>query len=121
MRREAARPPLRDAFRALNTPNFRLFWSAQLFSQVGTWMQRLAQAWLVLKLTNSPLALGTITTVQFAPILFLSLAGGVFADRLPRRRLLLGTQFTLFVQALVLGLLTVSGRITLPELYVLAA
>ncbi len=121
MRRQAARPPLREAFRALNTPNFRLFWSAQLFSQVGTWMQRLAQAWLVLKLTDSPLALGTITTVQFAPILVLSLAGGVFADRLPRRKLLLATQFTLCVQALILGLLTAAGSITIPELYVLAA
>jgi MFS family permease len=116
-----SRPPLRAAFRALRTPNFRLFWAGQLFSQVGTWMQRLAQAWLVLKITNSPLALGTITTVQFLPILLLSLFGGVFADRLPKRRLLLGTQLAMFLQALALGLLTASGRITIPEIYILAA
>jgi MFS family permease len=117
----AARPPLRTAFRALEIPNFRLFWWSQLFSQAGTWMQRLAQAWLVLKLTDSPLALGTITTVQFLPILLLSLFGGVFADRLPKRRLLLATQLTLCIQALVLGLLSAFGVVTLAEIYVLAA
>jgi MFS family permease len=117
----AQRPPLRVAFRALQTPNFRLFWWGQLFSQVGTWMQRLAQAWLVLQITNSPLALGTITTVQFLPILLLSLFGGVFADRLPKRKLLVGTQLAMCVQALALGLLTGFGHITLLELYVLAA
>jgi MFS family permease len=116
-----ARPPFRQTFRAFQTPNFRLFWFCQLFSQMGTWMQRLAQAWLVLKLTDSPLALGTITTVQFFPILVLSLFGGVFADRLPKRKLLAATQLTLFFQALVLGLLTATNRITIPQLYVLAA
>ncbi len=117
----ATRPSFRQAFRAFQTPNFRLFWFCQLFSQVGTWMQRLAQAWLVLKITNSPLALGTITTVQFFPILILSLFGGVFADRLPKRKLLAATQLTLFVQALAMGLLTAANRITIPEIYVLAA
>src|SRR3712207_8110324 len=87
-----ARPPLTATFRTLRSRNYRLFWFGQVVSQMGTWMQRIAQAWLVLRLTDSPLALGTIATVQFSPGLLFSLVGGVLADRFPKRRLLVTTQ-----------------------------
>ena len=87
-------------FRALSNRNFRLFWSGQLISLAGTWMQDTALALLVLRLTNSPLALGLTMTVRFAPALFLSLVGGVLADRLPKRATLIGTQSTQLAVAL---------------------
>src|SRR5581483_2082755 len=108
-RSPSQRPPLRVAFRALRNTNYRLYWSAQIVSQAGTWMQRIALSWLVLRLTDSPLALGTVTTVQFTPILFFSLFGGVLADRVPKRRLLLTTQSTMACQALILAALTATG------------
>lgn len=120
MIKERTKPSTRQALRALKNYNYRLFWGGQVISVTGTWVQRIAQSWLVLQLTNSPLALGTISTVQFAPILFFSLFGGVFADRLPKLRVLVVTQSVMATQALVFALLSVSGRITLPEIYVLA-
>src|SRR5262245_65138403 len=80
------RTPFIYTFRALRNLNYRLFWCGQIVSMVGTWMQRIAQAWLVLRLTNSPLALGIVTTCQMAPVLFFALFGGVIADRVPKRR-----------------------------------
>lgn len=109
------------AFRALRIPDYRRFWLGQLASQSGTWMQSLAQAWLVLRLTDSPLALGSVVTTQFTPILLFSLFGGVLADRLPKRRLLLVTQSVMLAQAATLALLTGSGQIRLWHIYVLAA
>ena len=109
------------AFRAFRNYNYRLFWTAQVISVTGTWMQRIAQAWLVLQLTDSPLALGTIATVQFLPILLFSLFGGVFADRLPKLRVLSVTQSVMAVQALLFAVLVSSDLINLPEVYVLAA
>ena len=117
----AARPPLSATFRALRTRNYRLFWFGQVVSQMGTWMQRVAQAWLVLQLTDSPLALGTIATVQFTPVLIFSLFGGVLADRMPKRRLLIATQALMAVQALAFALLVTFDLITLPLIYALAA
>jgi MFS family permease len=113
------RAPLRRAFRAFRNPNYRLFWFGQLVSLTGTWMQSVAQAWLVLRLTGSPLALGTVTLVQTTPFLLFSLFGGVIADRVRKRRLLLVTQTVMALDALTLATLTVSGRITLPLIYVL--
>lgn len=112
---------LGTAFRALRIPHYRLFWMGQLASQTGTWMQSVAQAWLVLRLTNSPLALGTVATVQFTPILLFSLLGGVLADRLPKRRLLMTTQTIMVAQATVMALLTWTGHIQLWQIYILAA
>jgi MFS family permease len=86
------RPPLKQAFRALRNPNYRLFWCGQIVSMIGTWMDRIAQAWLVLRLTDSPLALGILTACQTFPVLLLALFGGVIADRVPKRRLLVITQ-----------------------------
>ncbi len=117
----APRPPLKQAFRALRNPNYRLFWLGQVISMIGTWMQRIAQAWLVLRLTNSPLALGIVTACQTLPVLLLTLFGGVIADRVPKRRLIIITQAVMLVQASILAALTAGGWINLIELYILAA
>src|SRR5204863_6964702 len=79
-------------FMALRHRNFRLFWLGQLISLIGTWMQSTAQAWLVLQLTHNALLLGIVGALQFLPVMFFSLFGGVLADRLPKRAVLLGTQ-----------------------------
>ena len=116
-----SRPPLKQAFRALRNPNYRLFWCGQIISMVGTWMDRIAQAWLVLRLTNSPLALGILTACQTLPVLLLALFGGVIADRVPKRRLLVITQSMMLSQAVVLTILTATGHIRLIDMYLLAA
>jgi len=77
---------------ALRHRDFRLFWIGQLISQVGTWMQSVAQAWLVLELTHSPLQLGFVSALQFIPVLILSPVGGVLSDRFAKRRVLLISQ-----------------------------
>lgn len=115
------RPPLKQTFRALRNPNYRLFWFGQVVSMVGTWMQRIGQAWLVLRLTDSPLALGIVTACQTLPVLLLALFGGVIADRVPKRRVLVITQGVMLAQASVLALLTAGGWIHLAHLYILAA
>ena len=95
--------------RALNHRDYRLFFSGQLISLVGTWMQRVAQSWLVLELTNSPFKLGLISALQSAPMLCLAFVAGAIADRLPKRRVLIGTQTALMAQAFVLAILVWSG------------
>jgi MFS family permease len=95
--------------RALNHRDYRLFFSGQLISLIGTWMQRVAQSWLVLELTNSPFKLGLISALQSAPMLCLAFIAGAIADRLPKRRVLIGTQTALMVQAFVLAVLVWSG------------
>ncbi len=108
------------AFASLRTRNYRLFFFGQTVSLAGTWMQDVATAWLVLRLTESPVALGTMLTIRFAPMLALSLLGGVVADRFPKRRLLLIAQAVMLAQALVMGGLTSAGLITVVEIYVLS-
>jgi MFS family permease len=93
-------------FEALRTPNYRIWWLAQLVSATGTWMQSTAQAWLVLQLTRSPLAM--------------ALVGGVIADRLPRYRLVLVTQTLSMILAAVFGALVGSGLIQLWQVYLIA-
>ena len=112
---------LTEGFRALQVRNYRLFWFGQLISLTGSWMQTTAQAWLVLQLTQSPFALGMVTTLQFLPIMLLSLVGGVITDRLPKRRLILITQITALIQAAIFGALVASGAIQLWHVYLLAA
>jgi MFS family permease len=92
-------------FRALSHRNFRLFWTGAFLSNIGTWMQAVAQSWLVLTLTNSPFWLGLDAFMATAPGFFLTLAGGVFADLLDRRRLLLYTQIVAGATAVVLATL----------------
>ncbi|MGH7325499.1 MAG: MFS transporter [Candidatus Rokuibacteriota bacterium] len=103
--------PFPTGLRALNHRDFRRWYLAALVSQVGTWMQSVAQAWLVLQLTNSPLLLGLIGTLQWGPMLFLALVSGAIADRLPKRRLLMATQAAMGGQALILGTLAATGHV----------
>ena len=95
-------------FRALSHRDFRLFWMGAFLSNVGTWMQAVAQGWLVLELTNSPFWLGLDAFMATAPAFVFTLLGGVFADLIDRRRLLLYTQVVAGIAAL--GLLVRAGR-----------
>jgi MFS family permease len=106
---------------ALRHRDFRLFWIGQLVSQIGTWMQSVAQAWLVLELTQSPLQLGIVSALQFTPVLFLSPIGGALSDRFAKRRVLLISQTAMKLQALVLAVLVWSGHIQYWHVAVLAA
>ncbi|HEX9441619.1 MAG TPA: MFS transporter [Roseiflexaceae bacterium] len=107
-------------FRALRVRNYRLFFIGQLISLTGSWMQTTAQAWLVLELTRSPLALGLVTTLQFLPLMLFSLVGGVIADRAPKRQLILITQTAAMLLAAIFGTLVATGAIQLWHVYVLA-
>lgn len=106
---------------SLSVPNFRLYFLGQTVSLSGTWMQGVAQAWLVLDLTGSGAALGVVIALQFLPMLVLGPLGGVAADRFDKRRLLYMTQAGAGSLALVLGLLVSVGAIRLWMVYVLAA
>jgi MFS family permease len=108
------------AIRALRQRNFRLFWSGQLISVMGAWMQSIGQAWLVLDLTHSPVQLGVVGALQLLPVLLFSLFTGVFVDRWPKRRILLLTQSAALLQALALWYLVASHSIMLWQIYVLA-
>src|SRR5919205_4094331 len=109
-------------FRSLRVRNFRLYASANLVSNTGTWMQRIGQDWLVLQLSgDSGIALGLITALQFGPSLLLSMYGGVLGDRYDKRRVLLVTQGLMGVLALVLGVLVATDAIALWHVFVLAA
>ena len=113
-------PPSGRMFAALAVPNFRLYLAGQAVSLTGTWMQVVAQSWLVLQLTGSGALLGLVAAAQFLPVLLLGPYGGLVADRAGKRRLLLGTQSALGVLALVLGLLTVTHVVQLWMVFVLA-
>jgi MFS family permease len=106
--------------RALNHRDFRLFWTGQLVSLVGTWMQSVGQSWLVLELTNSPFKLGLIGTLQFGPMLCFSFVAGAIADRVPKRRLVLATQTALMLQAFSLSALAWTGHVQYWHVAVLA-
>jgi MFS family permease len=107
--------------RALNHRDFRLFFTGQLISLVGTWMQSVGQSWLVLELTNSPFKLGVIGTLQFGPMLFFSFVAGAIADRVPKRRLIISTQTALMLQAFVLSALAWTGHVQYWHVAVLAS
>jgi MFS family permease len=109
------------AFLALRHRNFRLFWFGQMISLTGTWMQSIGQAWLVLEMTHSAWFLGLVGALQFLPVMLLSLFGGVFADRWPKRRVLLFTQSFALVQAAVLWTLVATGDVRLWQVLALAA
>src|SRR3984893_1264152 len=113
------RGPLR-ALTSLRQRNFRLYWFGQLISLMGTMMQSIGQAWLVLELTHSAWQLGLVGALQALPVLLFSIFGGVFADRWPKRRVLLFTQAAAMIQALLLWGLIATGTIQLWHLYILA-
>jgi MFS family permease len=110
-----------SAWRALDNRNFALFFAGQGLSLCGTWMQSLAQSWLIYRLTGSPLLLGLVGFVSQVPVLGFGLLGGVLADRWPRHRLLLITQSLSLLQAMILAGLTLSGHITIGWIMGLAA
>ncbi|MBF4480655.1 Predicted arabinose efflux permease, MFS family [Rhodococcus rhodochrous J3] len=109
-----------QTFAALRGPNFRLYISGQAVSLIGTWMQTVAQSWLVLQLTGSATAIGIVLALQTVPMLLLGPYGGVVADRSDKRRLMIGLQTLMGVQALILGLLVVTDTVALWHVYVLA-
>jgi predicted MFS family arabinose efflux permease len=106
--------------RALDHPEFRLFFFAQLVALIGSWMQTVAQSWLVLQLADSPFRLGLIGTLQFAPVLLFSIVSGAIADRFPRRRLLIATQAAFACQAAALASLVATGQVRYWHVAVLA-
>ncbi len=108
-------------FAALRFRNYRLYFFSQVVSFSGTWMQGIAQAWLVLELTGSGTALGAVVAMQFLPTLLLAPFGGVIADRFEKRKLIMVTQSVAGLLALTLGILTISGVVELWMVYVIAA
>lgn len=108
-------------FRALRQRNFRLFFAGQFLSLIGSWMQSLAQGWLVWRLSHSSYLLGLVGFCQMGPVLLLALLGGVAADRFKRHRLVLTTQTIMLVQAVALSALTLGGWIQIWHVMVLAA
>jgi MFS family permease len=110
---------LPNTFRSLRHRNFRLFWLSQILSLSGTWMQAVAKGWLILRITNSPFALGYITFIGMLPALPAALIGGAIIDRLPKRKLILITQTGLLLQALALAALAASGQIQVWHLILL--
>jgi MFS family permease len=111
----------RETFAALSVANYRRYYGGQAISLIGTWMQMTAQSWLVLTLTHSGAALGLIVALQTLPVLLLAPYGGVIADRLDKRKLMICLQSAMGLQALALGILTVTGAVRVWEIGVLAA
>jgi MFS family permease len=112
----------RRTFRSLHRHhNYRLFFTGQIVSLAGTWMQNIALAWLVIKLSGSPLAVGALAFCRFMPFLVLGLVAGVVVDRFDTRRLLFVTQGSAMVVSVVLAAVTLTGAATLPLVYGLAA
>jgi MFS family permease len=107
--------------RAFRHRNYRLFFSGQLVSLIGTWMQQVAQSWLVLQLTGDPFLLGLVAAMQFLPVMILGLFGGLIADALPKRRTLMATQAVQMVLAFVLFGLSATHTVEVWHILVLAA
>ncbi|MCW8094979.1 MFS transporter [Streptomyces tauricus] len=107
-------------FSSLKIRNYRLFFTGQVVSNTGTWMQRIAQDWLVLSLTGSSAAVGFTTALQFLPMLLFGLYGGVLVDRLPKRPTLLVTQTAMGLTGIALAFLTLSGHVQVWHVYVAA-
>jgi MFS family permease len=114
--------PVRSGFIALSYRNYRLFWCGQLISATGTWMQSLAQSWLVVDTLNATgFQLGLVNVFQIAPVLLLGIPAGVIADRIPKQKLLLMTQSMFAILAAVLTALVATNRIELWHVFAVAA
>ena len=111
---------LHSTFISLRNPNFRVYFAAQIGSNIGSWIQITAENWLVLQLTDSGLALGITNALQFGPLVFFGLNGGVVADRFDRRRLLIVTQSALALLAAATGLLVATNLIQMWMIWVAA-
>jgi MFS family permease len=107
-------------FRSLRHKNFRLFWSGQLVSLIGSWMQNVGQAWLVLELTNSSVKLGVVSALQFLPMMFLSFFTGPFIDYLDKRKIIIGTQVAFMILAFILAILDWTGTVRYWHVVILA-
>lgn len=116
----AAAVRLPQTFRALKHRNFRLYWTSNTVSFIGSWMQTIAQGWLVYRLTNSAIALGLVGFAQYLPVLLFGLFGGALADRFSKRDLLLFTQSASLLQALTLAILTSIGLVQVWQIMALA-
>jgi MFS family permease len=116
----AASTRVGEAFAALRHPNYRLFWAGALISNIGSWMQNVAQGWLVLELTDSAFMLGLVGFAGTVPMLVFLLVGGVYADRLDRRRLLLAAMAAMMVFAAILAALTHMGVVRVWHVFVLS-
>ena len=110
----------RRTFSSLRVPNYRLYFFSQIVSMSGTWLQSVAQMWLVYELTGSGVALGLVTSLQFAPVLVAGMWGGIIADRVDKRKVIIATQAAAATLALMLGVLTVTGAVELWMIYALA-
>ena len=110
----------RTTFAALEVPNYRRYIQGQAVSLIGTWMQMTAQSWLVLQLSHSATVLGVIVALQTVPVLVLGPYGGVIADRVDKRRMMIALQAAMGLQALILGVLAVAGAVRVWEIGVLA-
>ncbi|HKY59938.1 MAG TPA: MFS transporter [Gemmatimonadota bacterium] len=109
-----------EAFAALRHPGFRLFWAGALVSNVGSWMQNVAQGWLVLDLTDSAFMLGLVGFAGTVPMLFFLLVGGVYADRLDRRKLLVAAMTAMMVVAAILATLTQAAVVSVWHVFALS-
>ena len=109
-----------SSWRSFSHRNFRLFFGFNLISNIGTWVQRVAQDWLVLQLTHSGTALGIVTALQFLPVLLLSLHGGALADRVDKRIVLIITNVGGGISALILGILVMTNHVHIWHVYALA-
>ncbi|MBA2721254.1 MAG: MFS transporter [Chloroflexi bacterium] len=107
--------------RAFRHRNYRLFFAGQAISLVGTWMQQVAQGWLVLQLTHDPLWLGLVAVAQFGPVILFGLFGGVIADQLPKRQTLMATQTAAMLLAFILFGLTATGIVQVWHVMILGA
>jgi MFS family permease len=121
LNRSVARIELPATLRALRHRNFQLFFSGQLISLIGTWMQTTAQAWLVYKITNSPLQLGAVGFASQFPVFLVAPLGGIVADRFNRQRVVVGTQVASMILALILAVLTLTHTVQVWHIFVLAA
>jgi MFS family permease len=110
----------RETFTSFSVRNYRLYYIGQTISTSGTFMQSIAQAWLVLKITNSGTALGIVSALQYLPVLFFGPLGGVVADRFSKRTVLYFTQSTAGILAIILGVLVATNHVTIWMVYILA-
>ena len=121
----AALPPrnsrVSSTFRALRYRNFQLFFSGQLISLIGTWMQTVAQSWLVYRLTGSAVLLGSVAFASQFPVFLVAPFGGVMADRHNRHRIVIATQTASMILAAILAWLTLTNRVQVWHIFVLAA
>src|SRR3954468_4387632 len=115
------RPTWKNTFRALRHRNFRLFFTGQIVSLIGTWMQVIGESWLIYRLTGSSLLLGTIGFASQIPVFIFAPIGGTAADRFSRHRLVIATQVSAMILALTLAILTLTNLVHVWHVFVLAS